>query len=120
MANYMILLYDDPKIWSNMGPEDFQKALAKYMAWGEKLRKNGWHVDSNKLTDGAGRVLRGKGGQPRVTDGPFTEGKEVLGGYYTIKADSYEQAIERVRDCPHLEYGGTAEIREVEVIPGKP
>jgi hypothetical protein len=120
MPNYMILLYDDPAQWANMGPEDFQQALAKYMAWGDKARKNGWLVDSNKLTDGDGRVLRGKGGQPRVTDGPFTEGKEVLGGYYTIRADDYQQAIDRVRDHPHLEYGGTAEVRQVEEIPGKP
>ena len=55
-------------------------------------------------------------GQVRVTDGPYSETKEVLGGYYIIEAGSYDQAIERSRDCPHLEYGGTIEVREVDKI----
>ena len=43
-------------------------------------------VASDKLTDEPGRVMRGKNGQVRVTDGPYSETKEVLGGYYTIQA----------------------------------
>ncbi len=58
--------------------------------------------------------MRGKNGQVRVTDGPYSETKEVLGGYYTIEAASYEQALDRARDCPHLEYGGTIEVRQVD------
>jgi hypothetical protein len=114
MAKYMLLLHDDPSGWLALSPDQMQQAIQKYMAWGAKLRTAGVLVSSDKLADDRGRVLRGKNGQLRVTDGPFSEGKEVLGGYYVIKAESYEEAIERAKDCPHLGYGGTIEVRQVE------
>jgi len=117
MAQYMLLLYDDPSSWATLSPEEIQKAIEKYMAWGAKLRQQGIFLASHKLADDAGRVLRGRGGQTRVTDGPYSETKEVLGGYYLIEAESYDQAVERSRDCPHLAYGGTIEVRQVDNIP---
>jgi hypothetical protein len=48
-----------------------------------------------------------------VTDGPYVETREVLGGFFHLVAESFDQAVELARDCPHLEYG-TIEIREVE------
>jgi len=109
MPQYMLLLYDDPAQWRNMNPDDMQKAMEKYGAW----RKRSFVVDAHRLTDDAGMVMRSSQGQLRATDGPYTETKEVLGGYYTIEASSYEEAVERSRDHPHLEYGGTVEIRQV-------
>ena len=50
----------------------------------------------------------------RVTDGPFAEAKEVIGGYFTIEAADYNEAVEICSDCPHLTYGGRIELREVE------
>ncbi len=50
----------------------------------------------------------------RATDGPFAEAKEVIGGIFTIDADSYDEAVEISKDCPHLKYGGWIEVREVE------
>jgi hypothetical protein len=61
-------------------------------------------------------VVRSNDGQLRVTDGPYSETKEVLGGYFTIEAASYDQAIERLRDCPHFLFGGTIELRQVDVM----
>lgn len=119
MPKYMLLLHDDPSTWANISPEAMQQAIQKYMTWGAKLREAGVLVGSDKLADDPGRVVRGRNGDLRVIDGPFTEGKEVLGGYYTIRAESYDEAVRHVRDCPHLEYGGTIEIRQVdEMLPG--
>jgi hypothetical protein len=118
MAQYALMLYDDPSTWADLSPEDMQKAIEKYIAWGKKLRDKGIYVGSTKLTDSGGRVMRGRSGQTRVTDGPFSEGKEVLGGFYLIDVASYEKAEEVSRDCPHLEYGGTIEVREVDRITG--
>jgi hypothetical protein len=118
MAKYMLLLHDDPSTWATISPEQMQRAIEKYVAWGAKLRQAGVLVSSDKLTDDPGRVVRGRNGQVRVTDGPFSEAKEVLGGYYTIKAATYDEAAKLVEDCPHLEYGGTIEIRQVdEIVP---
>lgn len=118
MPKYMLLLHDDPSSFATFSPEEVQKAIEKYMAWGNKLRQAGILVGSDKLADEPGRVVRRTNGQMRVTDGPYSETKEVLGGYYTIEASSYEQAVERVRDCPHLEYGGTIEVRQVDEMIG--
>jgi hypothetical protein len=60
--------------------------------------------------------MRAGAGQVRVTDGPFSEAKEVLGGYFLITAASYDEAVRRAGDCPHLEYGGTIEVRQVDAM----
>jgi hypothetical protein len=107
-------LHDDRSRFASVSPEQMQQIIEKYMKWGSKLRTTGVLVSSDKLTGEPGRVMRGKNGQVRVTDGPYSETKEVLGGYYTIEAASYDEALERARDCPHLEYGGTIEVRQVD------
>ena len=117
MPDYMLLLRDNKPEFLKLSPDEIQRIIQKYIAWGDSLRRRGLLVGNNKLTDGAARVMRREGGRIRVTDGPYAEAKEVLGGYYTIRADSYEQAIEHCQDCPHLEFG-SIEIREVEVVPG--
>ena len=114
MAKFMLCLHDDPTPFMSMSPEEMQKAIEKYVAWGAKLRAAGVLVDSAKLTDEPGRVVRGHGKDIRVTDGPYSETKEVFGGYYTITADSYEKAIDLTRDCPSLEFGGTMEVRQID------
>ena len=114
MAKYMLLLHDNPGVYQAMSPEEMQRVLEKYMAWGDRLRQAGIMLDGQKLADEPGKVVRGAGARMRVTDGPYSESKEVLGGYYTIAAGTYAEAVERCADCPHLEYGGTIEIREID------
>ena len=116
MPKYMLLLHDDPSSFGTLSPADIQTVIEKYMAWGKRLRAAGIITESNKLTEAPGRVMRGQGSSARITDGPYSETKEVLGGYYIIVADSYDEAAKRAADCPQLEYGGTIEIREVDVI----
>ncbi|MBZ5612299.1 MAG: YciI family protein [Acidobacteriia bacterium] len=108
MAQFMLLLYDSPTDWSKVSPEEMQKALEKYMAWAKKP----FTVDSKRLAKDSGKVLQPGGGKPRVTDGPYSEAKEVLGGYYTIEAADYDAAVKLALDHPHLEYGGTIVLRQ--------
>ena len=115
MAQFLLLLYSDPAPWLKMAAEERQKWFAKYMAWGNQGRQAGFLLGSNKLVDDAGKVLRG---QKTATDGPYSETKEVLGGYYLIEAASYEEAVRRSKDHPHLEHGGTIEVRQVDKLPG--
>jgi hypothetical protein len=109
MPQYMLLLYDDPKQWQTISPEEMQKAIEKYMSWTQKP----FVRDSKRLGEDLGRVIRSKGGAPRVTDGPYSETKEILGGYYTIEAANYDEAVKLAVTHPHLEYGGTVEVRHV-------
>ena len=109
MPQYMLLLYDNPANWMKLSPEEMQKATEKYMAWTKKP----FTRDSKRLAEDVGRVIRSQGGKPKATDGPYSETKEILGGYYTIEAASYDEAVKLALDHPQLEYGGTVEVRQV-------
>ena len=116
MPKYMLLLHDNPNAFANISPEAMQKIIEKYIAWGKKLREAGVMRAGDKLTDEPGRVMRRKDGHVHVTDGPYSESKELLGGYYMIEAETYDKAVELARDCPQLEYGGAIEVRQVDVM----
>ena len=116
MPKYMLLLHDNPNAFADISPEAMQKIIEKYIAWGKKLREAGVMRAGDKLTDEPGRVMRRKDGQVHVTDGPYSESKELLGGYYMIEAETYDKAVELARDCPQLEYGGAIEVRQVDVM----
>jgi len=109
MPQYMLLLYDDPSGWGRLSPEEMQKAIEKYMAWSKKP----FNKDSKRLGQDLGRVIRSQSGRPKVADGPYSETKEILGGFYLIEAANYEEAVQRTLDHPHLEYGGTVEVRQL-------
>jgi hypothetical protein len=109
MPQYMLLLHGDPSGWVKLSPEDMQKAIEKYMAWTKKP----FTRDSKRLADEPGRVIRSVGGKPKATDGPYSETKEILAGYYTIEAASYDEAVKLALDHPQLDYGGTVEVRQV-------
>ena len=114
MAQFLFLLYDNPANWAKFTPEQLQKAMAKYGVYGQKLREKKQWVAGHKLADEPGRVLRNKSGKIQATDGPYSETKEWLGGFYLIEAPNYNAAVEISRECPHLEFGGTIEVREVD------
>ena len=114
MPTYVLLLYDDPNSYSQLSPEQMQQVIQRYVAWGDKLRTAGVLEGGQKLADEPGRVMRARNGEVRVTDGPYSESKELLGGYYIISASDYEKAVELARDCPHFQYGGTIEVREID------
>ena len=112
MSQFMLLLYDNEANRAEFGklsPEQMQKALEGYMAWTKKP----FTVDSKRLGEDYGRVIRVKGGKPAVADGPYSESKEVLGGFYTIEAPNYEEAVKLALQHPHLEHGGTIEVRQL-------
>lgn len=116
MPKYMLLLHDDPTAFATMSPDEMQRMLERYVAWGDSLRSSGVLQDGQKLTDEPGRVMRNGGGNVRITDGPYSEIKEVLGGYYTVEASDYDAAVEIARGCPHLEYGGAIEVRQIDAM----
>ena len=108
MAKFMLLLYDDPTGWTKLTPEEMQQAMEKYGAW----RNKPFTLDGKRLAGDVGRVIRVQNGTPRATDGPYSETKEVLGGYYTIEAANYDEAVKLALTHPHLEHG-TIEVRQV-------
>ena len=116
MAKFVLLLRSETVDYSAWSPEDLQKLLEKFNDWAGKLAAEGHLESGEKLTDGVGRVIAGLGKNQKVTDGPFGETKEVIGGFYIINADDYAHAVELCKDQPNLDLGGTVEIREVDAL----
>ena len=113
MPEYLVLLHSDPSIWRQMSAEQYQETKLKYRGWGLRGRESGLVLGGQKLADDSGKVIRGA--RPIVTDGPYSETKEMLGGYFLIQAENYEAAVQACLDHPHVAYGGTIELREVEL-----
>ncbi|MEM7229093.1 MAG: YciI family protein [Planctomycetota bacterium] len=111
---FMLAFHDDPRSFDDLTPEQMQQIVQRYNDWAGKLAQEGRMVAGEKLTDEPGKVMRRSGNDTTVTDGPFSETKEVFGGFFIIHANSYEDAVAVSQDCPHLEHGGTIELRAVE------
>jgi hypothetical protein len=120
MAQYALLLHAAPDLFADASPDEIQAVIQRYSAWRVKLQRAGRLSNGIKLTDGQGRVLRGKGAET-VLDGPYPEAREVIGGFFVVEGTSYQDVVDLSRDCPHLDYG-TIEIREIErtVTPATP
>ncbi len=114
MPEYMLLLHESTTGFADLSAEDIEKVIGEYVAWSNRVGEMGKMVGGSKLRDEGGKMLTMNDGGLRVTDGPFAEAKEVIGGYFTILADDYTEATEIAGTCPHLTYGGRIELREVE------
>ena len=98
----------------NTSPEQMQASMGKWMAWIEKLNKQGRYVAGEPLLPGGKLVT---GANKKVTDGPFTEGKEVVGGFFIVNANDLNEAVEISKECPDFELGGSVQVRQVMKIP---
>jgi len=114
MAQYIMLLHQGDFDFSGHSPEDMQAVVAKYGKWAQELGQAGKLIGGEKLADNAGKVLRPNGGDVSVTDGPFSETKEMIGGYFVIEAESLNEAVEISKSCPHIDYDGPIELREID------
>ena len=111
---YMLLITGDENNLNNL-PEP--RLSQRHAAWGTYTQAL---VDSGKLRGGerlrpaaSATTLRLDGGKRLLSDGPFAETKEQLGGYYIVEADNLDQAVDMAATMPHLEDGGGVEIRPI-------
>jgi hypothetical protein len=105
MAKFMLIVHSPPGFWQNLSPEEMQRKVERYQAWVSKFKTSGRHVGGEKLGEEGGKVLRQEKGRTQVIDGPYSEAKEVVGGFIVFRAANYEEAVELVRDSPFLEDG---------------
>jgi hypothetical protein len=117
---FMLLSYDDEKYWQQAGEEAHQAAIAEAVELTHDMASQGKYIMAAPLgwSDTATSV-RVRNGKPVVTDGPFAETNEVLGGFYLIEADSMEEALAFAARHPGARKG-TVEVRPVMEIPGLP
>lgn len=93
-----------------LSPEKMQAHMQKWFDWIDVLRKNDRFIAGQPLEKG-GKVV--SSARKVITDGPFAEGKEVVGGYLLIRAENLDEAVELSKQCPIFERGGSVEVRAI-------
>ena len=117
MAQYMLLIYDDPSVWESMGEEEQNAMMGEYFAYTNELREAGAYVAGDALQPTTtAKSVRLRDGERLTTDGPFAETKEALGGYYLIDVETDEEAQDWAAKIPSARVG-TIEVRPVVVFP---
>jgi hypothetical protein len=108
---YAVLLYDDPAAWANVAESEMTGLHAEYMAVTEEPESYG---GAQLQPADTAKTLRVKDGEPFVTDGPFTETKEILSGFYLIDAATEARALEIAATIPTVSrMGGVIEVRPI-------
>ncbi|MCB9759471.1 MAG: hypothetical protein H6739_06495 [Alphaproteobacteria bacterium] len=110
MADFMLLFRGGNPRDRELSPEQFQQHMADWGAWIQGLHARGVFRAGESLKPDGGRVLDAR---LVVTDGPFVEAKELVGGFVILNAKDIEEATALARGCPVLKTGGAVEIREI-------
>ena len=92
-------------------PERAQQMMQKWMTWLNELGQKGHMKDQGQPLERAGKLVKGK--SKTVTDGPFAEAKDVVGGYTLVEARDLDEAVELSKGCQIFESDGAVEVRPV-------
>jgi hypothetical protein len=110
MKDFLFVFRNDYKSVPKRSPEEMEGIMKQWMDWMGSIAAQGKLSDKGNRLGSEGRVV-GKGGL--VTDGPYTEIKELIGGYIAVKAATFEEASEIAKGCPILREGGNVEVRDI-------
>jgi hypothetical protein len=117
MPRYALLIYDDQTNWQDVTPEDQAKVMEEYYDFTDEVAKAGIAGPSDALAPiDTAKTVRVRSGERMISDGPFAETKEQLGGFYIIQCDSEEQALEWAAKVPSARTG-CIEVRPVMEFP---
>ena len=108
--NGYMLLFHGNDLRKGLSLEELQKVTDNWMAWFKRLTEEGKAVAGNPL-EREGKIVSGK--DPIVSDGPFAESKEAIGGYFLLDVPTIDEAIAIAKECPGLPYGIRVEVRPV-------
>ena len=117
---YLLLIHDDEQSWPSLSEEEQRAVIEEYLALSAELRERGAYVGANRLAPtSTASTVRVRDGQEVVTDGPFAETKEQLGGYYLIDVETLDEALEWAARIPTARRG-SVEVRPILPIPTRP
>jgi len=108
--NGYMLLFRGTELRKSLSPEEMQRVSEEWMAWFRRLTEQGKAVAGNPL-EREGKIVSGK--DRIVSDGPFAESKEAIGGYFLLDVATMDEALAIARECPGLPYGIRVEVRPV-------
>ncbi|MFK7736481.1 MAG: YciI family protein [Pirellulaceae bacterium] len=115
MAKFLFI-YRDPadKDMSAVSPDEMQASMQKWMEWLGAGKAEGWVEAMGDPLTPEGRVVQA---DKSITDGPYAESKELVGGYSIIQAADFDEACKHAMGCPIYHMGGSVEVREIAEIP---
>ncbi|MBL4755013.1 MAG: hypothetical protein JKY52_15630 [Flavobacteriales bacterium] len=111
MPNYMYI-FRGGQNKSTLSPEELQVHVGKWMSWMDCLKEEGQLIEGLPFT-GVGKTVT----REVVTDGPYTEGQELVGGCFIMNASTLEEASQIAYNCPIMVEGGSVEVREILSVP---
>jgi len=110
---YMLLIYDNEQAWTRLGQPEQRQVFAEYMKFTEDIKASRNYLAGSQLHPIAtASSVRVRDGRELITDGPFAETHEQLGGYYLIEAKDLDEATRIAARIPSARYG-TVEVRPV-------
>jgi hypothetical protein len=108
---YMLLIHDEEKGWGKLSEAERQKIMGEYRQFSEQINASGHYVSGSQLAPTSSATsVRVRDGKRVVTDGPFAETREQLGGYYLVEAKDLDEAIGLAARIPSARFG-TIEVR---------
>ena len=112
--DYVLLIAVDPSAYGGLTQSEQEAIFAEYFAYTESLRAKGIYVDGNPRSQGVetATTVQVRDGVRATTDGPFAESKEVLVGYYVVRVDTLDEALDWAAKIPDARYG-SIEVRPV-------
>jgi hypothetical protein len=108
MARFLFIYRRGSQAADKLTPEQLQQTMQKWQTWISEGLQRGWMLDAGDALTQEGRVVRAK---QVVTDGPFVEAKEIVGGFSIIQAETIDAAVELSKGCPVFLSGGSVEVR---------
>jgi hypothetical protein len=116
-VKYALLIYSDPSVVDGLTPEEIQarreEVMPKWMEWFDYLQEKARSVEGRELDEATtAKTLRYENGEAVVTDGPFAETREQIGGYLMIECDDLDEAIDMAARSP-ITARGSVEVRPV-------
>jgi hypothetical protein len=120
MSQYLLLIHTDERAFLALSEEERNAITREYFAYTDGLRDAGAYVAAAPLepTSVAASAVRVRDGKELVTDGPFAETKEQLGGFFLVEADSLEEACEHAARMPGARFGAI-EVRQIRPVPAE-
>ncbi len=111
MKKFLYLFWNKPADWKAQSPEQMEQRMQKWMKWMDSLKAAGHFKGAGERLEDGGSVVRGKA--KTVTDGPYAEAKDTIGGYIVVEAKDLAEAVELSKECPVLEGEGLVEVRPI-------
>ena len=117
MSQYLMIFRGSQRQEREYSPEQMQTYMQQWFDWVESMRNKGIYEGGEPLQDGGLTIT---GNDKIVTDGPYAEAKDLVGGYMLINVDSLDAAKCEAMHCPVYQTGGSVEIRPVADLGGQP